>query len=260
MPDKNRLILFRGPLGIKCAPHVNSELEIIVVSCGSIDVTVGDTIISAQEGEAVLILPYEMHAFSPEDGARARVYMFHPLLSDELFNKRSANTLASGKFNIPPSLTSYIEYITPSVEKTPDAISAKSLFFPLLREYLSGCSVAVCNNPKKITVRAISEYIQNNLTEKITLKSASASLGINAASLSMILHEYTGLSFTDFVNNLRLEKAVSLLCDCDVSITETAYLSGFGSIRNFNRIFYDTLGITPTEYKKQRKYYSSFSQ
>ena len=88
MPDKNRLILFRGPLGIKCAPHVNSELEIIVVSCGSIDVTVGDTIISVQEGEAVLILPYEMHAFSPKDGARARVYMFHPSLSDELFNKR----------------------------------------------------------------------------------------------------------------------------------------------------------------------------
>lgn len=260
MTDENKLILFRGPFGLKCAPHVNSELEIIVVTRGKIDITVGDTAIPAESGEAVLILPYETHAFTPDEDAMGRVYMFHPSLADELFNKRSAGSLTSGKFSIPPCLSDYLVYTTQNAEKSPDAISAKSLFFPLIGEYLAGCSISVCNNPKKITVRAISEYVQNNLTEKITLKSAAASLGINAASLSATLHDYTGLSFTDFVNNLRLEKAVSLLCDCDVSITETAYLSGFGSIRNFNRIFYDTLGLTPTEYKKQRKYYSSFSQ
>ncbi len=260
MTDENRLILFRGPLGLKCAPHVNSELEIIVVTRGQIDIAVGDTVMSAKCGEAVLILPYETHAFTPHSNAEGRVYMFHPSLADELFNKRSASELASGKFSIPPFLSDYLGYVTPNAEKLPDAISAKSLFFPLIEEYLAGCSISVCNNPKKVTVRAISEYVQNNLTEKITLKSAAVSLGINAASLSATLHDYTGLSFTNFVNNLRLEKAVSLLCDCDVSITEAAYLSGFGSIRNFNRIFYDTLGLTPTEYKKQRKYYSSFSQ
>ncbi len=260
MSDENRLILFRGPFGLKCAPHVNSELEIIVVTRGKIDITVGDTVMSAEKGDAVLILPYETHAFSPYGDAEGRVYMFHPSLSDELFNKRSAGELVSGKFSIPPCLSDYLDYATPNAEKSPDAISARSLFFPLIGEYLAGCSVSVCNNPKKVTVRSITEYIHANLTEKITQKSVAASLGINSASLSAILREYTGLSFTEFVNNLRLEKAVSLLGDCDVSITETAYLSGFGSIRNFNRIFYDTLGITPTEYKKQRKYYSSFSQ
>lgn len=260
MTDENRLILFRGPFGLRCAPHVNSELEIIVVTRGKIDITVGDTVMSAQNGEAVLILPYETHAFTPHEAAEGRVYMFHPSLSDELFNKRSAGELVSGKFSIPPCLSDYLSYATPNAEKSPDAMSAKSLFFPLIGEYLAGCSTVVCNNPKKVTVRSITEYIHANLTEKITQKSAAASLGINPASLSSVLREYTGLSFPEFVNNLRLEKAVSILCDCDVSITETAYLSGFGSIRNFNRIFYDTLGLTPTEYKKQRKYYSSFSQ
>ena len=155
MPEENRLILFKGPFGIKCAPHVNSELEIIVVSRGSVDVTVGDMVISVQKGEAVLILPYEMHAFSPYEGAEARVYMFHPLLSGELFNKRSASTLMSGKFCVPTCLADYLRHITPSAERTPDAISAKSLFFPLLHEYLSGCSVTVCNNPKKVSMSKI---------------------------------------------------------------------------------------------------------
>ncbi len=128
MTDENRLILFRGPLGLKCAPHVNSELEIIVVTRGQIDITVGDTVMSAERDEAVLILPYETHAFTPHNDAEGRVYMFHPSLTDELFNKRSASELASGKFSIPPFLSDYLGYVTPNAEKSPDAISAKSLF------------------------------------------------------------------------------------------------------------------------------------
>ncbi len=253
MPAERNFIMFRGPGGLRCRPHINSELEIIVVTKGKIDVTVGDTEINAEVGDAVLILPYDMHAFSPHNDSEGRVYMFSFGLAEEFYNSRGADSLSSGSFPVPEEMRQFIAYATETAEKSPDEISAKALFFPLISEYLrSSSSKPAHNHSHSLSVRKIVDYIQSNLTEKITLRSAAAALGINPASLSAQLREYTGIPFTDFVNNLRLEKAVHLLYDCDISVTEAAYLSGFGSIRNFNRIFFDTLGITPTEYKKTK--------
>lgn len=253
MPPK-KYIMFRGPGGLRCKPHINSELEIITVTHGTIDVTLGDITITANEGEAVLILPYETHAFCPIDDARGRVYMFAFALVEDFYNSYGGKSVESGKFTLPTELRSYLSYATPNTEKLPDEFAAKSLFFPLVSEFLrTNNSEALHNNKHTLSVRRIVDHIHENLTEKITLKSVSQALGISPTALSSLLREYTGIPFSDFVNNLRLEKAIHLLHDCDISITEAAYLSGFGSIRNFNRIFFDTLGITPSEYKKQKK-------
>ena len=45
------------------------------------------------------------------------------------------------------------------------------------------------------------------------------------------------MSFTDIVNCLRLKEAKRLLEQTDMPISELAYEAGFGSIRNFNRLF-----------------------
>ncbi len=253
MPKSEKFIMFRGPGGLRCRPHINSELEIIVATRGTIDVTVGDAEITINEGEAVFILPYETHAFSPIDDSEGRVYMFSFGLVEPFYNSHGGKSIESGKFSLPEEIRSYLAYATPNAEQNPDEFAAKSLFFPLVSEFLKTCTSAVLhNNRHTLSVRKIVDYIHENLTEKITLSSVSQALGISSAAISEILREYTGITFTDFVNNLRLEKAVHLLHDCDISITEAAYTSGFGSIRNFNRIFYDTLGITPSEYKKTK--------
>jgi len=251
--QEKKHIMFRGPGGLRCRPHINSELEIITVTRGSIEVTLGDTVITANEGEAVFILPYETHAFNPASDSEGRVYMFSFGLVEDFYNNHGGNTTDSGKFTLPPELQTYLKYETVQAEQSPDEFAAKSLFFPLVSEFLkTKVAAQTHNNAHTLSVRKLVDYIHENITDKITLKTVSQHLGVSPATLSNILKEYTGIPFTDFVNNLRLEKAVHLLHDCDISITEAAYLSGFGSIRNFNRIFFDTLGITPSEYKKTK--------
>ena len=253
MSESKKHIMFRGPGGLLCRPHINSELEIIVVTRGQIDVTAGDITVRADEREAVFILPYETHAFSPVGDSEGRVYMFSFSLVEDFYNRHGGSNATSGKFALPDALFDFLFYATPNAEKNPDEFNAKSIFFPLVCEYLKTVGTAATNNNKHtLSVRRIVDHIHENITEKITLSSVSQSLGISPTAISEILREYTGIPFTDFVNNLRLEKAVHLLHDCDISITEAAYLSGFGSIRNFNRIFFDTLGITPSEYKKTK--------
>ena len=64
------------------------------------------------------------------------------------------------------------------------------------------------------------------------------------------------ISFTDFINGMRVEHACSLL-EQDSDITEAAFSSGFSSLRTFNRAFLKAMNMTPREYIRHRKEYSS---
>ena len=258
--QNNNYLIFRGPNAVRCPSHVNSEMEIVIVKKGTINIRLGNSVINTNANEAVFVLPYEPHAYTPEPESVGFVYMFSFNLVEDFYKKYGGNNLSSAKFPLPLQLLSYLEYANLNIKENNDVIEqntdelfAKSLLYPLITEFLkSNFSVVAHNNLNTVTVRRIVDYIRENLTEKLTLSSVSTALGINSATLSAILMEYTNIPFTAFVNNLRIEKATRLLHECDVTIAEAAYLSGFGSIRNFNRIFYDTLGLTPTEYKKAK--------
>ena len=102
MPQNNNYIMFRGPTGLHCRPHINSELEIICVTHGKIDVNVGDISVCVSEGEAVFILPYESHSFAPIGDSEGRVYMFSFGLVEDFYNNHGGNNSASGKFILSP--------------------------------------------------------------------------------------------------------------------------------------------------------------
>lgn len=60
------------------------------------------------------------------------------------------------------------------------------------------------------------------------------------------------MSFKKFINALRFEYACELLPREDVSITEICGKCGFGSLRNFNRVFKALSGMTPNEYRYKK--------
>ena len=123
MIPKDQLISFRGPLGLKCGPHINSGLEVLVVTNGVIEILLGNERFFAEKGDAILILPYEVHAFAPQEDARGRVYMFSSTIVEELFKSREMSEIQSGKFKIPremnaldtPVSTGYLFHNSPGI-------------------------------------------------------------------------------------------------------------------------------------------------
>lgn len=252
MSGENACILLRGPLGLECRPHINAELEVIHVTGGSIEVCAGSERVVATEGSAVLILPYQPHSFHPASGATGRVYMFRFRIASEFYNTHRAAGVRPFAFPLTPALDAYLKEAVKLAEKHPDETTAKALYYPILAEYLEKAAVAAAYSPHSQLVHRIMDYILNHLQDKITLKTLSTQFGINPASLSKLIREYTYTSITDFVNNIRIERAIELFYEQDVSVTEAASQAGFGSVRNFNRVFQDTLGITPSEYRRTK--------
>ncbi len=60
----------------------------------------------------------------------------------------------------------------------------------------------------------------------------------------------TGITFTDYLSRVRIEKAKNLLLNPNMRISEIAYAVGFQSLTHFNRMFHKLAGRSPTEYRE----------
>ena len=73
-------------------------------------------------------------------------------------------------------------------------------------------------------------------------------IGLSRTQLHRKMKELTGMSSSDFIRNLRLRQAVTLLQRADVNITQVAYAVGFTSQSHFSTAFKKLYGVTPSEY------------
>ncbi|MEZ5041719.1 MAG: helix-turn-helix domain-containing protein [Saprospiraceae bacterium] len=79
-------------------------------------------------------------------------------------------------------------------------------------------------------------------------------LNIHPNQLTNLIHEYHGLSFTDYINQLRLEKVRLLLIDPEKQLLTLEAIgneAGFQSRSAFYRLFRDATGKTPAAYRKE---------
>jgi len=82
----------------------------------------------------------------------------------------------------------------------------------------------------------------------------AARLSISEKSLSSILNQHVGKSFNDFVNEYRVEEAKRKLTDSrygNFTIAAIAFECGFNSLATFQRVFKQTIGVTPSQYQNK---------
>ncbi len=77
-----------------------------------------------------------------------------------------------------------------------------------------------------------------------------ARLGVGKNRFVEVFQETFGVSFTEYVNRLRMQEALSLLYDTDLTIAEVAKKVGFGTSRTFRRQFGTRYGLSPVAFRK----------
>ncbi len=101
----------------------------------------------------------------------------------------------------------------------------------------------------------IDDFIKKSkkyLLPKYTLQNLSLDTELGSSTLSLIINNIAGKSFTDYLNEMRVEQAKSLLLDLDYSnytITSIGLESGFNSKSTFYTVFKKHTGYTPVEFK-----------
>jgi YesN/AraC family two-component response regulator len=100
-------------------------------------------------------------------------------------------------------------------------------------------------------IRKAERYIWENYTKKIGLKEIAGAAGLSASYFSSIFKEEMGENLSNYLNKLRVEKAVSMLISTNISISKIASACGFEDQSWFSKIFKNNTGFTPGKYREQ---------
>ncbi|WP_395740968.1 helix-turn-helix domain-containing protein [Prosthecobacter sp.] len=103
-------------------------------------------------------------------------------------------------------------------------------------------------------VRNAKTFIHSHLAEPMSLEAVASAVNVSPFHFCKLFKRSTGLTFTDFVNRARVEKAKRMLMKPAARITEVAYDVGFQSLSHFNRSFRRIADESPTEFRSRMKH------
>ena len=99
-------------------------------------------------------------------------------------------------------------------------------------------------------VRSACRYIADHSSEDISQSGVADEMGLSASYFSKLFKKYTQRSFPVYLSEIRVQNAIQLLTRDNLSVTECAFQAGFQSITTFNKVFHDTTGYSPRDYRK----------
>ena len=102
------------------------------------------------------------------------------------------------------------------------------------------------------------KYIENNLTDEISIEKICQILCVNEYTLYRIFNFITGISLTEYIRNRRLSMAGLELLNSKIKIIDLGVKYGYDSPISFSRAFKKFHGIKPSEVKQNSKYLKNF--
>ena len=141
------------------------------------------------------------------------------------------------------------------VEKMPSEEELDALILPLsqmLELALIRGDVPVENEEIPFARRVV-RYIKSNRNREINSEVLCREFACSRSRLSLEFNKYMGKSIREYVTELRIEDAKSLLKHTSLSSTEIAYSVGFSDSNYFSSVFKESTGLTPIAYRKINK-------
>lgn len=106
---------------------------------------------------------------------------------------------------------------------------------------------------KKEVMHEIVAYVENNYQNDIYLDFVADRFNLSPKYLSRAFKKYTNVRFVDYLNEIRISHAKELLNTTDETIMDIAKQVGFNSRNTFYRVFKNSQGVTPAEYRSKNE-------
>jgi AraC-like DNA-binding protein len=99
-------------------------------------------------------------------------------------------------------------------------------------------------------IRRAKDYIARRHAEDISSSQVARELHLSRFYFCTLFKRSTGVTFTEYLTRVRIERVKELLANPNLRISEIAFQSGFQSLTHFNRVFLKLSGESPTEYRQ----------
>jgi len=247
--------------------HSHSDMELGIIWEGAMTVFVDKKRYELKKGDIYLINRYQMHSFSNPVGQNIILAFqihtdFYRIISHQLeFIRFQENIFREGPVydTLYSQLINCAEYYFRS-----DAFSevkCSSFFLDALYTLIHNTPYITTNAKEyssaqnnSIRINRITDYIMEHHTERISLENIASIENITSFHASHFMKKMLGISFQEYLNNIRLDHALQLIHQTDLSILDICLESGFSSSHYLNQAIKKTFGCTTKEYIAQKSY------
>lgn len=106
------------------------------------------------------------------------------------------------------------------------------------------------NKPINPKIAQIKNYIVKNYHNPITVADISEQLQMNPVYCGALFKKYLNCSIPYYINRIRIQQAITLMENTNLSISEIAYRVGFNDIYYFSKTFKKHKNLSPSDYKR----------
>ncbi len=236
-------------------PHLHKEIEVIYVIQGSTLAYADRNCIPLKEGDLFISFPNQVHYY--ENATHGEYYLLI-VSPDILFGVKNLfyenipkqNAVHFAQNN---DISFILNKIFEKIEKPYSDTAIVGLINMVFAEALPYFKLKPRIKTDNTTLQNIINYCNEKYEFDITLDDIANALHISRYHISHLFNSKIGLSFSNYINNLRINKACELLEETDKKTTDISTEIGFGSIRSFNRAFLQQMDMTPIQYRKLTK-------
>lgn len=254
-----RLFIFEGKNGgYKVPKHWHRSVELFLVLEGAIDFYINSSLFAIKSGQFILVNSNEVHSIDcPSPNTTIVLQIPSGLFENNLGNtdclsfRRTCGEQDS-------TLAALIQrlYETYEQKKYGYRLQCLSDFFCLLHLLVTNYQILTVDEERRNQNRQleklsyITNYIEKNYREDLTLESVACKFGFSPSYLSRMFQKYAGINYKAYLLELRTDMGYRLLVNTPQSVGEIAMSCGFPDSRSFSKAFRKRYGTTPTEYRK----------
>ena len=252
--------------------HMHKELELILVLQGNGQISNGKSILSVKQGDLLLFDSGQIHelnggekgllllavqisrSFCKRYCPQLRNTRFLGNLLNPFFPEAELQALRSAMMN------GFSDYLKKSMSGSFGCMAQLNIVF---KELLQNVPYKILDQSQQVNrmktqerVRRILLYIQEHYQEPIRLADIARQEHLSESYVSRFFREQLNITLQDYLTRLRVEAAMQMLKNTDLSPTCIAYECGFSDPKYMNQGFEKLLGQHPNQWRTEAQSYS----
>lgn len=238
-------------------PHLHVQIELIYVRRGALEVNIDGQTQVLRQGDFGVAFPNCIHRYDPVAGENeldAWFYLIKPHLMGgyaDLIRTYTPHSPFVDKQELPMDARVALEMlrrqshaIQPTVFKAYVEIVLACAWEQLHPESNANRNVDL---PCQVL-----HYVMQHFKEPITLQTTAQALGVTSNHLSRVFSQKLHMRFPQYLHFLRMQAARDMLLHTERSVTTILYECGYDNPRTFNRVFLQTYGVSPRDFRQKK--------
>ena len=245
---------------LEYAPHFHDDIEIVIMLEGKCRATVDSVEYLIEPGDLFITFPNQVHQYFRLGEEKYYIFVVYPNAIPEfknlLYENLPESALVKGFAN--EAVIDLCKNIVGEEERSDEysRIASTGYTYSLMAQIARKTKLVKSKSLGNFSTDILKNvlfYCSQNYLSDIRLSDVAENLHVSKFHVSRIFSEKLKVNFNDYINSLRINYACKLIALEEIPMTVVAERVGFNTVRSFNRAFAKSMGMTPREYKKNRK-------